>query len=230
MSSASNDWEIDRSTFYVNGEKDNTLFTGEWGGCNWGGVRFKLPSDGIPSGAQIKSTELQVLSNGTDGWDSGQHLKVFVSNSSDAGKAGSAGDRPNIGPDPGGTKVYPGDISAGVRWPASGGLDWPASGTWAKSSDLSSLVQHLVDANSGLKGGAHLTFWFVGPTCAGQHEVKWYDVNAGSTKGAKLVLTYEVSGTNVLSQETRTDVKVKPWDFNLDGNVNLSDLLYLISR
>ncbi|NMC36611.1 hypothetical protein GYA49_06250 [Candidatus Beckwithbacteria bacterium] len=187
---AFDDWEIDGTTFYANGESGNALATGQWNHCTWGAARFTVPAEGISANATVSNSTISLYSQGTNSWNSNQYLSLYITDAADAPRVSSATGRPNIDSSAGSTDVYPNRLSDGVRWPSRSGLSWPSSGYWANSISFDNLIQYLVDKYNGLSGGSHIVVWITDPNCNNRDKVEWLDRNAGLNHAATLNLEY----------------------------------------
>lgn len=230
-SSQENTWEIDRIYWNPDGEHDNIIYTGAWGGCVWSGSRWALPSS-IPAGATITSATASFYSQGND--PDTQYLRIWATDSSNAGSASSASDRPSIDPTYGGnTTVYPNNLNTGIRWPGSGNLtssDWPSSGNWATTPDIKSLIQYLVDTYNGLASGNHIVLWLADPTCNGYHEQTWLDRQAGLTNSPKLNITYTLNNIKAIQSSNANDISAWNTATTLDSSSNTNKYSVIVPR
>lgn len=165
------DGEIDGIFFDPQGETGNLDYAGYGALATRAYLRFHLPS-GIPMGARIVQAHLEV--EGTGGWGTcgvSDHLGVRADDVMDPPAVGAATD-------------YPGGATGGaattalVLWGPV--LDWAAGPQ--RSPDISTVVQELVDHQSGLAAGTHVRIWVWAGDYTSGCEASWQDSSlAGST-------------------------------------------------
>ena len=175
------DGEVDANGWMPDGES-GFICMGYWGsGSTWGYHRFAL-TQAIPAGAQVKAAVLELFGHDTQQWDTAtEALEIRAEKTADALEVTSSTKQPFI---PGGPPVT---VTA-ARWPASGGLAWTVGG-YNSSSDLSSVLQEVVNAQGGLAQGAHVQLWVRGAQIT-DGEVTSYAYGTPGFKPARLTITW----------------------------------------
>lgn len=167
-------------------------------------IRFRIPTGGIPAGAQITGANLKLLGAGSSGWTGSDALRI---------QAEATGNAPQVTSD----YVYPANASgvgltlASVRWPASGGLSWNVSGV--NTIDVSPVIQSLVDRYGSLTGGSFIQLWIGIDKLSGSstRTVSYLGYGATTTDRPALELTYSMStqfGTGADGAANVTSAKV----------------------
>jgi len=158
------DVEVYQSTLWYDGEYNHgDLYFGAHNGDPvWGAFRFRIPT-AIPAGANITSAVFSMYGIGEYYWQADSYLIILANDASNASQVNGIDDVPG-----GANNNYftsaPGLTSGGasvsVRWPSSGGLNWDMSETVPNiSSDLSSIIQFLVNKYGGLSAGSYVQLW-----------------------------------------------------------------------
>jgi len=165
IESESDDAEIYLNDYFSNGEYNmNDVYVGAHNNDPvWGVFRFRIPT-AIPVSATITSASLSIYGQGNFYWDNGSdYLLIIANDAANASQVTGAADAPGAG-----SGYYftasPGLTSGGanvkVRWPSAGSLTWDESGVTPNiSSDISSLIQFLVNKYAGLSAGSYVQLW-----------------------------------------------------------------------
>lgn len=147
------DGEIFDTFFWSDGENNDGIgHVAFFGGLGiWNFFRFVLPSS-IANGATITSATIELWGEGNSGWVNGESdLVVVATDSANASAPTTAGQRPTS--DGGSTTL----TTASVAW---NNVTWTTD-AW-NSTTVTTLIQELVNDNSGLASGAGIVLWVRG--------------------------------------------------------------------
>ena len=188
------DGEQDYGELLLQGESppdsDDGLMMGFWEddgpSVTWGFFRFRLTTE-LPPDADVQEARItlwgRTLTVSGDGWDARvDALRIWAESSADARRV-TSGSSDNFSPS---DRTL---TDRSVRWPSTdGGLDWRV-GADNTSSDISPLVQELVERYGGLAAGSHIQIWIRGDFNSGNREVGTEDWSYPEEHHAALDLT-----------------------------------------
>lgn len=142
------------SQIVFNGENNSSdVYAGIWDGIPvLTFLRFKLVK-AIPAGSTITNAQLSLYGNGDFYWNNSTHLIITADDSANANQLTSAADR--IGGENGRNAV-----PVTVDWYGAAGanLNWNTSGL-NTSSNISTIIQSIVDRNNGIAANSYIQLW-----------------------------------------------------------------------